>query len=121
MAAFRAFLRGQGEERELVWVTREDLAWRGGLLIRVRAGAEAEAAEKVKAAAEQGFGFGLEAVAVLGERLCCSVMVPASVADAADRWIGLPFVCKLRKELPIGREPGLLEWLLARPAGDLLG
>lgn len=42
------------------------------------------------------------------------------VTAAAEQLIGLPFVCKLRTDLPIGRASGWLEWLLARPDGDWL-
>jgi hypothetical protein len=120
VAAFRVFLEGQGERRELAWVTRGDLAWRGGLLVRIRAEAEDEAARMMKLAAERGFGFGLQAVAVVGDRLCCCVLTPANAEAAAEQLIGPPFVCKLRTKLPVGREPGWLEWLLARPAGEML-
>ena len=120
LAAFREFLDGQGERRALVWVTRGDLAWRGGLLVRIRPEAEEEAARIMTVAAERGFGFGLQAVAVVGDRLCCCVLAPESADDAAEQLIGPPFVCKLRTKLPVGREPGWVEWLLARPAGDML-
>ena len=121
VAAFRVFLDGQGERRELAWVTRGDLAWRDGLLVRLRPEAEEEAARATTAAAERGFGFGLKAIAVVGDRLCCCVLAPESADDAAEQLIGPPFVCKLCKDLPIGRAPGRLEWWLARPAGDWLG
>ena len=121
VAAFRVFLDGQGERRELAWVTRGDLAWRDGLLVRIRPEAEEEAARMATAAAERGFGFGVEAIAIAGDRLCCCVLAPESADDAAEQLIGPPFEYKLRKDLPIGGAPGWLEWLLARPAGDLLG
>lgn len=101
-------------------MTRGDLAWRDGLLVRFRPEAEAEAARLTTAAAERGFGFGLQAIAVVGDRLCCCVLAPASADEAAEQLIGLPFVCKLRTDLPIGRASGWLEWLLARPDGDWL-
>lgn len=108
---FRDFLTQQGHPGKLLWITPKDVAIRWGeLLVRPRVEAETESADLFADADAAGFGVSLEAVARLGDCMCCFVWKPRSADDAVHRMVGPPLTMKVRTELRVGREPSAMEW-----------
>jgi|SRR5215204_32083 len=81
----RDFLVGQNISSDLLWVFREDVAWRKRrILAKVPLPAENErlAESHYESGRRRSLGIRLEVLCLLGSRPCCYVWVPKDQTDA---------------------------------------